>query len=302
VTASRRAKRAAEAAGFRLFVALVRALPHGAAVRLGAGLGSAAFALGLRRRVARRNVAERLAPAGGAREVDRIARESYRVAGRTFVHLVRADLLGDDVVRGAIAPEDVASVRAAVRPAGAVLVSGHFGNWELLVVALRRAGLEVAAMAGDQANAVVDRQVRSIRARAGVQPLSARSGLRGALGVLRRGGCVATLMDQDARDRGVFVDFLGAPASAHVGPVSLAMRTGVPLVPGVLVDDRGRYRFARGTVWSPDPDATDEENLRAGAVHFHRFLEEHVRRDPANYFWAHRRWKTRPPPSAEPGP
>jgi lauroyl/myristoyl acyltransferase len=82
--------------------------------------------------------------------------------------------------------------------------------------------------------------------------------------------------------------------------VSLAMRTGTPLVPGLLVDHDGTYRFVAGEIWRPDPQLGEEENLRAGAVHFHRFLEESVRRDPANYFWAHRRWKTRPPAGEDP--
>jgi KDO2-lipid IV(A) lauroyltransferase len=155
--------------------------------------------------------------------------------------------------------------------------------------------LPLAALAGEQSNSSVDLAIRDIRARAGIRPLSARASLKEALTLLRGGSCVVTLMDQDARSKGVFVPFLGTPASAHVGVVSMAMRTDVPLVPVLLADEGGTHRFVSGTPWRADPSATKEDNERAGTEHFHRFLEEQVRLRPGNYFWAHRRWKTRPP-------
>jgi KDO2-lipid IV(A) lauroyltransferase len=78
------------------------------------------------------------------------------------------------------------------------------------------------------------------------------------------------------------------------------MRADAPLVPGVLVDCGRSYRFVLGPVWQANPALGEEENLRSGAEHFNRFLAEQVRRHPENYFWAHRRWKTRPP--GEDGP
>jgi KDO2-lipid IV(A) lauroyltransferase len=176
-----------------------------------------------------------------------------------------------------------------------LFVSGHFGNWELAVVAIRRCGAPLAALAGVQTNVAVDAAVRDIRARVGVRPLSARSGLRDAISLLREGTSLITLPDQDARSKVVFIEFLGTQASAHVGIASLAERTGSVLAPFVVVDERGSFRIVRGAVWRPDPGATREANERAGAEHFHRFLEEQVRLHPETYFWAHRRWKTRPP-------
>ncbi len=298
MSASRRAKRAAEAAGFALLAAVVRALPFRAALRVGASAGRLAFALGVRRAVAVGNVTARLAPPGGRAAAERIARESYEVAGRTFACLLRADRIPAAACRRIGRAETMADIPETTA-GGAVLVSGHFGNWELLVIALHRLGVRVSAMAGDQSNRTVDAALRRTRERAGTPPLSARSGLRDALRLLRDGGVVATLMDQDARAKGVFVDFLGAPASAHVGVVSLAMRAGVPLVPGVLVDEGGEYTFVRGTAWRANPARTDAANERDGAEHFHRFLEEQVRAHPGNYFWAHRRWKTKPRAAAE---
>lgn len=284
-----------ELLGFYLLRGAVLVLPMPAAVAVGAALGRLAFALGLRRRVAVENVEQRLAPAGGKREAERIARESYRVAGRTFVHLLRSDRLDEAALWRLVSRADVERLAALRGDSAALFVSGHFGNWELAALALRRCGTPLAALAAEQANPSVDVALRGVRARGGIRPLSTRSGLRDAIRLLRHGTSLITLPDQDARSKGVFVQFLGAAASAHVGVASLAQRSGAALVPFVLVDRRGAYEVVSGTAWRPDPSAKKEDNERAGAEHFHRFLEEQVRRHPENYLWAHRRWKTRPP-------
>lgn len=296
---SRGVKRALERAGFALLLALIRPLPRAAAMRVASFLGALAFdGLRLRRKVALANVRERLAPAGGEAEAVRIARESYRVMARTFVDLLRVDRLDDETLWRLVRREEFEVFRtiSATEP-GAVLVSGHFGNWELLVLGARRMGVPLRAVAKDQANSAVDAHVKRARGRAGIATLSARRGVRAALDTVRAGDFVATLLDQDARRKGVFVDFLGAPASSHTGVVAMAVRTGLPLISGVLIDPgSGRdYRLAMAEPWRADPALPEEENLRAGVAHFHRFLERQVREHPANYLWAHRRWKTRPP-------
>lgn len=295
---SRRAKRAIERVGFGLLLALIRPLPRAAAARLATLLGGFAFdVVRLRRKVAVANVTERLAPAGGRAEAERIARESYRVMARTFLDLLRVDLVDDRTLWRLLRREEFERFREfGEQERGALMVSGHFGNWELLVLGIRRMGLSVHAVAGDQANGVVDRHVKEARERAGIPTFSSRRGVRAALEALRAGGYLATLLDQDARRKGIFVEFLGTPASTHTGVVAMAMRAGLPVLPGVLIDGGGgrSYRFVAGELWRPDPARSREENLRAGVEHFARFLEAQVRAHPENYLWAHRRWKTRP--------
>jgi KDO2-lipid IV(A) lauroyltransferase len=295
---ARRAKHLLEYLGFRALAGVVRAAGRGPAAGVAGVLGGFAFdVVGIRREVAMANVRDRLAPPGGEPEVRAIARRSYEVAARTFVDLLRADRLSDAELWRLVRREEIERLRAVLGEGrGAVLVSGHFGNWELAVLALRRLGIPVGAMAADLANPWVDARVKEVRRRAGVTPISARHGLREAVRCLRADGFVATLMDQDARRKGVFIDFLGTPASSHTGVVSLAMRTGSPLVPGVVVDEGSGYRLVLGETWRPRPDLDEAANLRDGAERFHRFLEARVREHPDNYFWAHRRWKTRPIP------
>jgi KDO2-lipid IV(A) lauroyltransferase len=296
-----RPRRALEAFGFRLLLAIVRPLPRGAAAWIASLLGRFAFdVVRIRRTVAVENVLARLEPAGGRAEAERIARESYEVMARTFVDLLRFDRIGERTLWRALSAGEVRELVSSLENGSGVLASAHFGNWELLLLGLARCGVVVHAIARDQSNAAADRGIKAARAKAGVRTLSSRTGLREAVRALRRGESVTSLLDQDAGGKGLFVDFLGAKASCHSGMVALAARTGKPMVPVVLVDERGTYRVALGGVWRPDPALSEEANVHAGVQHFHRFLEQQVRAHPGNYFWAHRRWKTRPP-GGEPG-
>ena len=291
---------AAETVGFRLVIGVARGLSRRRALALGTALARLAFdVFRVRRAVAVRQVTERIAPAGGHREAEAIARESYAVIARTFVDLGRADLHARDGIWDLVRREELAEIERVWKLGrGAVFVSGHFGNWELPLVAVRELGIPVGAMAKDQSNGAVNEYVRAIRLRAGITPISSRRGLREAIGVLRDGGCFATLMDQDAGRKGIFVSFLGRPASTPVGTIAMAVRTGTPVVPGGMIDyGGGKYRLVFAPAWIP-PEAGDrdpDDIVREGVEYFTRVLEDLVRAHPENYFWAHRRWKTAPP-------
>jgi KDO2-lipid IV(A) lauroyltransferase len=266
-------------------------------MRFATGTGRFAFDIArVRREVAVRNVLERLQPEGGRPEAESIARESYAVMTRTFVDLLRGGRLGDEELWGVLSRSGMEELKHSLtKDGGSLVVSGHFGNWELAIQGLRRLGVSIAALAADMANPRVNERVMRARRAAGIEPLSPRRDLRGVVRHLEGGGCVVTLMDQDARGKGVFIDFLGTPASTHGGIVSLAMRTGAPLVFGALVDEGDTYTLVPHEVWRPDPSLDEVRNRRDGAVRFNRYLESLVLRWPTNYFWAHRRWKTRPP-------
>ncbi|HET9887644.1 MAG TPA: lysophospholipid acyltransferase family protein [bacterium] len=274
---------------------LVRALPRGAALFLGTAMAAFAFdILRIRRHVAIENIEKHLPPPGKGEAV-RIARRSYAVIARTFVDIFQAPKVTNQEMWKLISRKDVESVAQVVaQHQGAILVSAHFGNWELLIHSFSRVYPKVRVIVGDQSNRRVDAAVKEVRKRGGVPAISSRKGIREAVHFLREGGAVGTLMDQDARKRGIFVDFLGAPAATYTGMIALALHAGVPFIPVLLVDRGKTYSIEIAPAWKPREGASEEENLRMGALHYNRFLEEQVRRHPENYFWAHRRWKTRP--------
>ncbi len=225
------------------------------------------------------------------------AAESYAHLGREGLSLLRLSRLGrDDVVAATRMPPDVEAIRAAVEAGtGAVIVTGHLGNWEVAGAALAARGIPLHAVAQRQANPHFDRLVNDARARLGIRVIPKGGATKATLRALDQGRAVALVADQDARALGVFVPFLGRPASTHRGPAVLALRSGAPLFMGVMVRGAGGVYEGR-IVPIPVPSEGDfEERVRRVTASFTWALEQAIRQHPGQYFWHHRRWKTAPP-------
>ena len=191
--------------------------------------------------------------------------------------------------------------RALAEGEGAVLVGGHYGNWELLAARTAQLGHPSVVIVQDQRNPLMDRDLKETRRRLGLDLVGRGAGIRGVLKTLKGGGAVMMLADQDAgTDDAMWVEFFGRPASAYRGPAAFCVRTGAPMVGGWIHRERDRYtiRYQRldiGALEDLPEGADDEERIRALTEAFLGWLEENIRKDPTQYLWLHRRWKSQPP-------
>ena len=114
---------------------------------------------------------------------------------------------------------------------------------------------------------------------------------------LASGGVIATLGDQDAGQRGLFVDFFGRPASTHKAVALLALEhNAMMVVIGVpRTGEPMQYKIAAEEVILPEEYAGRPDAMRAITQRFTAALERLARRTPEQYFWLHRRWKHAPP-------
>jgi KDO2-lipid IV(A) lauroyltransferase len=229
--------------------------------------------------------------------LQRLGRESYAQLGTTLLEFCGYWRLTPAQVCDLVELTDEHYLQQ-VRDAGegALLVSGHFGNWELIGARLAAMGFDVNFLAKTQSNERVDRLQNDLRARAGVGVIRAGPSIKAMVRALRAGGLIGLLGDQDAGDTGLFVDFLGRPASVFRGTASLAWRLRCPILTGFGVrQPDGKHRLEVSPPLRLDPD-WDEETAIAEITRIHtQRLEAMVRRYPDHYFWVHRRWKTRPP-------
>ncbi len=233
--------------------------------------------------------------------IRRTASDSYAHLGREGMSLLRLSRLGREQVLAATRI-DLDELRAALAEgSGAVVATGHLGNWEVAGAALAARQIPLDAVAQRQANPYFDRLINRARARLGLRVIVKGGATTAALAALEQGRAVALVADQDARNRGVFVPFLGRPASTHRGAAVLALRSGAPLFMGVMT--RGRDGLYQGWLERvPCPSDGDfDERVQALTGAFTRALERAVREHPEQYFWHHRRWKTAPP-AARNGP
>lgn len=175
-----------------------------------------------------------------------------------------------------------------------LIVTGHFGNWEFAGYALGLLGFKTHAVARPLDNPYLDEYLRRFREGTGQKLLAKKGDFDQMEAILRDKGVIATLADQDAGPRGLFVDYFGKPASTHKAIALLALEHQVPLlVIGVPRLD-GIYQVLAGEVILPEEYAGRGDAVRAITQRFTTALERLVRLAPEQYFWLHRRWKHQP--------
>jgi Kdo2-lipid IVA lauroyltransferase/acyltransferase len=179
-----------------------------------------------------------------------------------------------------------------------LIVTGHFGNWEIAGFALGLLGFKTYAVARTLDNPHLDDYLRQFREKTGQKLLDKRGDLDKMQDILAAGGVVATLADQDAGQRGLYVDFFGRPASTHKAIALLALEHKTPLL---VTTTANRGRFLDYAICLDDRIMPEEYDGRPGAVkeitaRFSKALENGIRRAPEQYFWLHRRWKHQPAP------
>ena len=228
--------------------------------------------------------------------IRRVAEGAYEHLAREAMMLIRLSRLGREAVLEATELEGEAELRSALAEGkGALIVSGHLGNWEIGGSGVAVRGYPMDAVARRQANPIIDRMVNRARERLGMRIISMGGATKQSLRALREGRTVGLVADQDARARGVFVPFFGRAASTFRGPAVLALRSGAPVLAASAVRrDDGRYRIRLRRVPIPEA-ATDEEREWALTAALAAALEAAIREHPSQYLWHHRRWKTRPP-------
>ena len=286
-----------ELAGVRFLIALPRLLPYRWAVRAGGTFGLLAFDLfRIRRRVTLDNLDRAFGETLSRREKTRIGRCSYVNFAKSMVEFASLGRLSKDDRRRIVRFEGLEHIRRAIEEGhGVILLSGHFGSWELLVTSFIVHDFEVDLLVGEQTNSLVNDTINDIRRTTGAGIIERGMAARGVFEALRERRVVPLLADQDARKFGIFVDFFGTPASTLTGPAQFAVRTGCPIVCSFIVRraDETHDAFVLPPLYAR-AGAEREAEIRRLTEESTAILEEYVRRRPDHYFWAHRRWKTKP--------
>ena len=174
---------------------------------------------------------------------------------------------------------------------GAVLVSAHFGNWELLVVPAMGRGGQLYLFYRGANNPHTEAVVQALRRPLAGEAYLAKGqvGARGALGLLRAGEHVGMLVDQKL-NRGLASPFFGRPAMTTPAPATLALSVGVPIVAAHVERLQGcRFRIRLERV--PVADSGDRQrDIAETTDRINRTIERWIRDRPDLWFWVHRRW------------
>jgi KDO2-lipid IV(A) lauroyltransferase len=175
-----------------------------------------------------------------------------------------------------------------------LFITGHFGNWEMAGYTLSLLGFCGHAIARPLDNPYLDAFLRRFRERTGQKLLAKHGDFENINKLLESGGILATLADQDAGQRGLFVDFFGRPASTHKAVALLALDHNVPMVVLGTPKLDGVYNMWPIDIIFPEDYKNARDPVRAITERFTKGLEEMIRKAPEQYFWVHRRWKHKP--------
>ncbi|MBI3006775.1 MAG: lysophospholipid acyltransferase family protein [candidate division NC10 bacterium] len=284
--------------GAMALVLLVASLPEPLAFALGRLLGRLWYAVdGRHRRVALENLARAFGSRLTEAERKAIARKHFIHLGYTFVETCRLRGVGPAALERVVEVEGAEHLeRARERGRGVVVVTAHFGSWEVLPRAWLLLGEGAAIVTRPLDNPLLEAWIAGIRTAGGNQIIQKRHALRHVVEALRRGGTVAMLIDQNvAREQGVFVDFFGTLACTTTAATLAARRTGAALLPAVCPRSApGRFTVRIGKEIPVAVTGDGRRDILATTAEATAVLEGFIREHPEQWFWVHRRWKTRP--------
>jgi len=180
---------------------------------------------------------------------------------------------------------------------GVLLLTGHFGAWEIGSFYHSLKGNPMKIVVRDLDNPLVDSLVKRYRTMHGNETIDNREFLRGLLSAMRGNETVGILMDTNMTPpQGVFVDFFGVPACTAAGMARVAMKTGATVVPAYTIWDAGLKKFK--VCFDPPLETANTGDSATDVItntaRYNAALEAIVRRHPDQWLWVHRRWKTRP--------
>jgi KDO2-lipid IV(A) lauroyltransferase len=290
----------------RWLVTVIQALPERIAYGLARCLAAFVYRIDRRHRlVARENLqrafperfAEPLSPTRAA-QLDRIVRGVYEHFCGLLVEIVRLPRTIHVHNRGDLLKLSGAKpiIDGLLAGRSFMIVTGHLGNWELAGYALGLIGYQTYAVARTLDNPYLDAYLRSFREGTGQRVLAKKGDFDQMTAVLQQGGALATLADQDAGPRGVFVNFFGRPASTHKAIALMALEFQVPLVVCGIPKVRWprQYECMVTDVIDPSEYAGQRDAVTAITQRYTTALEAIIRQYPEQYFWLHRRWKSQP--------
>ena len=281
----------------RVAVTTIQALPFRWCDAIAGGLAWILYRVDKRHReVARDNLRHAFGPSLSDADLDRTVKRVYFHFARLLLEILHAprrlcthnwrdhiELVGG---------RDIVDCLLTDRPA---IVTGHFGNWKspgtpgLL-------GFKTYAIARTLDNPYLDRFLRKFREKTGQRLLAKKGDFDQMQEILKSGGVIATLADQDAGQRGLFVEFFGRPASTHKAVALMALQFDAPMVV-VTVPNKGRpleYAICAQEVIRPESFANRSAAVKSLTERFTKALERGIRQAPEQYFWLHRRWKHQP--------
>lgn len=282
-------------------VRFISILSYKLASDIGGLLGRIAYLADARHRHISLKNLQRAFPERAAKSITLIARKAFENLGRSS---------GEFIYIATRSPQELLPTlykwvtiegrtnldKAAERGKGVIYLTAHFGNWELLGLALGGNGYPLNVIVRPLDNPGIDRLLTSFRSITGGRVIPKKGALKEILKRLRNGEALGILIDQNtSRNDGVFVDFFGTQAATNKGLALMSMKTDTPVLPTFLIrEGKYRHRLIYDQEISIHKSGDTGRDVVLNTGNATRVVESYIRRYPEQWFWMHQRWKTRP--------
>ena len=288
---------------YLLFVGLfsfVRALPFRVAFRFGELIGWLLYVCDRsHRRVGMTNLAFAF-PDKSETERRAILRESLFNLGRLVAEFCHLHSLTQENIAERVRlanPEEWRALTGKCKETGALILTGHFGNWELSGSAHAYYGFPLHIVHRRLRNPLIDDAIVRMREQCGNKVIRKTTAGIEVFRAIKQKAFVVAAVDQNASGRmGVFVPFFSRLASTSSGLAGLALASGVPVIPAFLVREHGSWRHRLEVLPPVEPVRTgdQETDLRETTAKFTAVFQQIVEQYPDHWLWIHKRWKRRP--------
>jgi len=260
---------------------------------LGRSLGGVFYALsGKRKMVTYANLRAAFCREKTPKELRVMAKASYTQAAQTFAELIFMAKVDAAHIEKYVTIRNFERVtEAAKNPKGMMLISAHFGNWELSLVTAAVKGHPLYILAREQKMKRLNELFNRLRESKGSVVVKKGADIKRLIRVLRDGKSVGLLADQNAGANGELLELFGRKASTAVGPYRLAQKGGAVILPAFIHRKRGPYHEL---VVEEIISIKENEDIVPYMEKYNRLLEKHIKEDPEQWFWMHKKWKMNP--------
>lgn len=283
-----------EFGAFKFLQWLLLLLPWGYVRRAGSALGFVSYYLMRKRRMITLDNLRNAFPERSEDELRTIAKGSFRSYGIALFEFFWFPNITHDLLDRVLQKKHLHVLKEyAESGKGVVLLTGHFGNWELLALgAAHLVQVSVAVIVQAQSNEYFDKEINKNRTMFGNRVVPMGISVREIIRTLHEGGVVAMATDQSGPREGVFVDFFGRSVATHQGPAVFGLKCKAPLLFCFSMRrPDGTYDVEFEEIPMSDLNAYNEANVLELTRRHTAVLESYIRKYPDQWLWIHRRWK-----------
>lgn len=263
---------------------------------VGRRLGVVIFMFNKKRRlIAYANLKAAFAKEKSPAELRNITKRVYQNMVQTFVEVLNLTKVNRRYVDKYIEVVNMERIKnAAASGRGMILLTAHFGDWELSSLASSALGFPINVLVREQKMKRLNELLNRLRESNGCKVIRKGMDVKNLLKALYDKKIVGILADQDAGKKGTFVNFFGRPTSSHSGAMEIAKRTDSIVLPNFIVRTGGPYHKVYLEEYIDFKDTKSPDDVKQNLQRYMSLLEKYVRQYPDQWLWLHKRWKSTP--------